>query len=296
MNKDFRSGFVAVIGRPNVGKSTLINQLVRKKLAIVSEKPQTTRHQIRAVINRPGAQLIFVDTPGLHKPKDALGRRLNRTVRNALSEADVILFLVDAAAGIGTGDAFIARELIKVKTPIILALNKVDLLKSAELVKQEDVAARLGKYTERINISALTGNGLENLVDGLTELLPSGPRYYPEGMISDQPEKVVMAEFVREKVLELTREEIPYSVAVEIEEVSARPKKDLVDVHGWIYVEHDSQKGIILGERGQMLKEIGKRARADLQNLLGSQIYLDLRVKVKKNWRRDSRLVDQLGY
>lgn len=291
---EFRSGFIVFIGRPNVGKSTLLNKLARQKVAIVSDKPQTTRHQIRAIINQDDAQLILIDTPGFHKPKDGLGARLNQTVRSALGSADAALFLLDAASGVGSGDAYIARELKKVNTPVIVALNKIDLIDEAVLSAEKTKCKKLSKFNEVLLISGLTGAGLDELINKLISLLPPGPKYYPDNMLHDQPEKLIIAEFIREKILERTHEEVPYSVAVEIEEV--KKVKDVLHIYGWIYVERDSQKGIIIGSGGAMLKEIGTRARVDLENLLGENIYLNLRVKVKKHWRRDGRLMDELGY
>lgn len=295
-DSDFKSGFVTIIGRPNVGKSTLLNRLVRQKIAIVSDKPQTTRHRISAVVNRPGSQMIFMDTPGLHRPKDHLGERLNQIVISTLGESDVNLFLMDAAAGVGKGDEFIAKEIAKGRKPAVAALNKIDLVDKDRLETEIENAANLSDFEHMVKISAITGEGVDNLIDILLRYLELGPRYFPEGMISDQPEKILISEFIREKVLELTREEIPYSVAVEIEEMKKRHGKDLIDVTAWVYVERDSQKGILIGRGGEMIKEIGVRARTEIQKLLGSQIFIDLRVKVKKRWRRDNRLLDELGY
>jgi len=286
-----------LIGRPNVGKSTLINQLAKRKLAIVSEKPQTTRHQIRAVINRPGAQIIFIDTPGFHKPKDSLGGRLNRTVRNAMAEVDVVLFLLDGAATIGSGDAYLASELEKVKTPIVAALNKIDIMAAEELAAERRKAAELLPGMEIAEISGATGAGLEELTERLAGMLPPGPKYYPDDMVTDQPESLLMGEFIREKVIEATREELPYAVAVEVYEVKKRSRRsDIVDVYARIHVERDSQKGIIIGHEGRVLEQIGSRARREIETLLGSQIYLDLLVTVTKDWRRQERKVEELGY
>lgn len=273
----------------------MLNTLAREKLAIISEKPQTTRHQIRAVVNKPDAQIVFVDTPGLHKPKDALGERLNQVVRTTLSDVDVVLFLVDGASGIGAGDAYIAAELAGIRTPVIVAVNKIDQLKPAELADVIRQAEALGKF-EVVSISALKGTYVRRLVRELTALLPEGPAYYPEGVLTDQPERVLMAELVREQVLALTRQELPYAVAVEVDEVRRRKKRDLIDVRAKIYVEADSQKGIVIGQGGQMLAEIGTRARAEIERLLGSPIFLDLTVKVRKRWRRDSRVLGEMGY
>lgn len=296
MEESFKSGFVAIIGRPNVGKSTLLNCLAKQKVAIISDKPQTTRHKIRAVVNRPGAQIVFIDTPGFHKPKDPLGKRLNEAVRSALREVDTVLFLVDASESIGKGDCYIARELSKLETPTTLVLNKIDKISQDHLEAQLEVARQLGDYQDIVPISSTKGKNVDKLLNEFLELLPVGPRYYPEGVITDQPEAVIIAEFIREKVLELTREEVPHSVAVEVKEVASREDKEIIDVRAEVYVERDSQKGILIGRGGRMLKEIGRLARSDIENLLGSHVYLELYVKVRKNWRRDVRSLQELGY
>lgn len=296
MTDEFRSGFVAVVGRPNVGKSTLINYLARQKIAIVSEKPQTTRHQIRCIVTRPDAQIIFVDTPGFHKPRSLLGRHLNRTVRNAFADTDVVFFMVDAFSGIGRGDHYLARELRRIKTPILLILNKVDAVSSEHLREQLGKAEELNQFSAIIPISALRGTGVDEALEKAAKLLPLGPRYYPEDSVTDQPESVIISEFVRERVLELTREEVPHSVAVEVEEIKPREGKDLLDIQATIFVERESQKAILIGRNGRMLKEIGIRARRDVERLLGSHINLQLWVKVKKDWTRDEAALRRMGY
>lgn len=291
------SGFVGLIGRPNVGKSTLINQLVLRKLAIVSNKPQTTRHQIRAVLNRPQTQIVFIDTPGFHKPKDSLGSRLNKTVRNAMVEVDVVLLLLDGEAGIGAGDAYLVHELAKTGTPIVPAINKIDAISSEKLALERKRAAELLPGLAIAEISGVTGKGLDKLIAGLASMLPPGPKFYPDDMVTDQPEKILMAEFIREKAIAVLHEELPYAVAVEVYEVKKRSKKsDLIDVYARIHVERDSQKGIIIGHGGSTLKKIGSEARCDIENLLGSRVYLDLLVTVTKDWRRQDRKVEELGY
>lgn len=292
----FKSGFAGVIGRPNAGKSTLLNKLVKSKIAIISDKPQTTRHKIRCIVNTKNAQVVFIDTPGFHKPKDSLGEHLNALVRSTLREVDVIVFLVDASQAIGKGDCYIAQELEKIGTPIILVLNKIDKVDQLYLEAQKEVGKHLGDYKDILATSGMTGKGMEELIDRLVLLLPKGPKYYPENMLTDQPEKVIISELIREKAIEVTHEEIPYSIAVEVEEVKARENKDLIDVFASLFVERDSQKGIIIGKHGKRLKEIGTNARIDIQKLLGSQVNLDLRVKVKKDWRKDNREVQKLGY
>ncbi|MHB0976276.1 MAG: GTPase Era [Candidatus Aquicultorales bacterium] len=294
--KNFKSGFVAIVGRPNVGKSTLLNYLAKRKIAIISSKPQTTRFRVQAVVNLENAQIVLIDTPGLHKPKDPLGEKLNEAVRGAFKEVDAIIFLVDAEQGVGGGDAFIASELSGLKTPVILSVNKTDAVGGERLDEQLRAARRLGDFDEPVPISATTGENTEALLDRVLALLEPGPRYYPEGMITDQPESVIIAEFIREKILEVTHEEVPHSVAVIVEEIERRDKQDLVDVQAVVYVERDSQKGIVIGKNAAKLKEIGQAARADIERLLGSHIYLDLRVKVKKEWRRDKSTVRRFGY
>jgi GTP-binding protein Era len=296
MEESFKSGFVAIIGRPNVGKSTLLNFLAKRKVAIISDKPQTTRHKIRAVLNREDAQIIFIDTPGFHRPRDVLGQKLNEAVLSALREVDAIVFVIDTSQVIGAGDCYIAAKISKCQTPTILALNKIDKINQTELEAQIEVSKQLGSFHQILPISAKSGENIGRLVDELVALLPLGPRYYPDNIITDQPERVIVAEFVREKVLELTREEVPHSVAVEVQEMKPRKGRDLIDVFATIFVERDSQKGIIIGKGGRMLKEIGQRARLDIEHLLGSQVYLDLHVRVKKKWRKDEHFLQQFGY
>lgn len=291
------SGFVGVIGRPNVGKSTLLNQLAQQKLAIVSDKPQTTRHTIRAVINHDGAQIVMIDTPGLHKPKDGLGKRLNLKVRQTMADVDVVLFMVDGAAGIGTGDKYIARELADVRTPVVVAINKMDLLDAERLQEAQERAGALMAQAEVFAISAADGTGLTGLLRDLVRKLPPGPKYYPDDMLTDQPERVLMGELIREKLIEATREELPYAVAVEVYEVARRRRRrDLIDVYAKIHVERSSQKAIVIGHKGQVLAEVGRLARMEIEHLLGSQIYLDLLVTVTKDWRKKERKVEELGY
>jgi len=293
---EFKSGFVGIIGRPNVGKSTLINTFVDQKIAITSDKPQTTRHKIRCIVNKENAQIIFIDTPGFHKPKDPLGKHLNRAVRSTFKEVDVVIFMVDSSEIIGRGDAYIASELSSIETPLVLVLNKMDKIKKSEIEAQMAAGRSLGDFTWIIPVSAKTGENTAGLLSKIISLLPLGPRYYPGQMITDQPEKLIIAEFIREKVLDLTTEEVPHSVAVEVEEMKPREGKDLVDIMAWIYVERESQKGIVIGKGGSMLKEIGQRARCDIEKLLGSHINLQLRVKTKHKWRWDEKAVWQFGY
>lgn len=291
----FKSGFAAVIGRPNVGKSTLINSLIGEKLLIVSDKPQATRNKIRCILNTENAQVIFLDTPGIHKPRHGLGKYMLKTALDAIEEVDVLLFVVEAHRPPGPGDRHIADLLTKTDTPAILVLNKIDLLKDdSENIKVQ--YELLAPFKETIEVSSKTRKNVEKLIQAVISLLPSGPRFYPEDVIVDQPERFVAAELIREKILGLTREEIPHSVAVTVEEMRAREDKEIVDIRAVIHVERESQKGIIIGKGGKLLKEAGTLARHDLEKLLGSRIFLELWVKVKKEWRNKDRYLKEFGY
>jgi GTPase len=292
----YRSGFIGIIGRPNVGKSTLLNRLAGVKLAITSDKPQTTRNRIRAVVTSDEAQLVFVDTPGFHKPREALGEKLNAMVLSTLRDVDVILFVMDGAQTIGKGDLFIAGELEKVDTPAIALVNKVDLLDEDKSRSQLEVARHLFAFADVLPVSAKFGAGLEQLIERIGSFLPPGPKYFPDDMTSDQPENVLVSELIREKALELTRDEVPHSVAVLVEDIKARPQGDIVDVEAVIYVERESQKGIIVGKGGRMIKEIGTRARQDIEPLIGNKVFLDLRVKVEKDWSKNPEFIKRLDY
>lgn len=294
--QEYRSGFVGIIGRPNVGKSTLLNCLARHKVAITSEKPQTTRNRIRAVVTTQDSQLVFVDTPGFHKPRDALGERLNYMVRSTMSDVDAVVFVLDGAQTIGSGDVFIAGELSKVENPVVAVVNKTDLLSEDKVSSQVEVARHLFPFTEVIPVSSKLGVNTRELVDVLDKFMPPGPMYFSPDTVSDQPERVLIAELVREKALELTRDEVPHSVAVIVEQVAPREGGELVDVEAVIYVERESQKGIIVGKGGRMVKEIGTRARKDIEHLLGSKIFLDLRVKVEKDWSKNPEFIKRLNY
>jgi len=294
--QEYRSGFVGIIGRPNVGKSTLLNCLARHKVAITSEKPQTTRNRIRAVVTTQDSQLVFVDTPGFHKPRDALGERLNYMVRSTMSDVDAVVFVLDGAQTIGSGDVFIAGELSKVENPVVAVVNKTDLLSEDKVSSQVEVARHLFPFTEVIPVSSKLGVNTTELVDVLDKFMPPGPMYFSPDTVSDQPERVLIAELVREKALELTRDEVPHSVAVIVEQVAPREGGGLVDVEAVIYVERESQKGIIVGKGGRMVKEIGTRARKDIEPLLGSKIFLDLRVKVEKDWSKNPEFIKRLNY
>ncbi len=294
-----RSGFVAVVGRPNVGKSTLVNQMVGKKVSITSSRPQTTRNAIRGVVTGPDSadpqfQLVLVDTPGLHKPKNELGNRLNSMVYGTLAEADVVLFLIDATAPIGPGDKLIAERLIASKANVVLGVNKVDKASRHETVEQL-IKASGWTFDELYPISALNGDGVTELVDELASRLPEGPRYYPEGMVTDQPEGLVIAEIIREKFLDRLREELPHSLVVRIEDVEQRPD-GLIDIAADVVVERKSQKGIVIGKGGALLQIAGTEARKELETILGNKVNLILHVVVEKDWQRRPQLLDRLGF
>jgi len=279
-----RSGFAAVVGRPNVGKSTLVNRLVGEKVAIVSDKPQTTRHRIRGILTRPHAQVIFVDTPGLHRPRHRLGEVMVELARGSMREADVILFVVDATRPPGRGDQYIAGELSRCAVPVILVLNKVDLVSRQRLDEAVDSYRGLVTDAPLVPVSALLGHNLEELEREVIARLPEGPRFFPPEMVSDQPLAVMVAELIREKVLLLTREEVPHSVAVTVEEM-ARRREDLTYIRAEIHLERPSQKAILIGQGGSMLKSIGTLSREEIERLLGHRVYLDLWVRVSRGWR-----------
>lgn len=292
----YRSGFVTVVGRPNVGKSTLLNALLGEKMLIVSDKPQTTRNRIQCIMTGEDHQVVFIDTPGIHKPKSLLGEAMVRTALDTLQEVDVVLFMVEANAEPGPGDRFVAEHLQAVNTPIFLVINKVDLAKGPQLIQLEAYWQQLLPQVQAtIHVSAVNGYNLDYLRQQVVATLPEGPQYYPEDMIIDQPERFIVAELVREKILHLTREEVPHAVAVVVEEMRER-EDDLVYVRATIYVERESQKGIIIGKQGAMLRAVGEAARGDIEKLLGSRIFLDLWVKTRRDWRNELSGLRQLGY
>jgi GTPase len=295
--KGFRSGFVAVVGRPNVGKSTLVNRLVRQKISITSSRPQTTRGPIRGVRNGPGYQAVFVDTPGSQKPRDTLRARMQQQVLDSLSESDAILFVLDAPQAtdkVGTGDRYVARLVAESGTPAIACVNKVELLRNrAEVLPIVREVSELGDWREVFPISAAEGTNVEPLMAAVIELLPPGPRYFPEGTITDYPESLILAEYVREKALGVLREEVPHAVAVEIEGVER--KENVTVVYATLHVERATQRMIVLGKGGRTIKQIGIEARRDVERLLGTRIYLDLKVKVSPGWRSDKKFLERLG-
>lgn len=291
----YKSGFVAVVGRPNVGKSTLVNSLVGQKIAIMSDKPQTTRNKILCVLTQPDAQILFIDTPGIHKPKHKLGEYMVRASESTLREVDVILFVVDATQEKGAGEEYILERIASVNTPVILAINKIDLVSRAQLLPIIESYRTGRSFDAVVPISALNRDNLPGLIEEIKKYLEEGPQYYPEDMVTDQPERLVMAELIREKVLHMTREEIPHAIAVDMEEITTRNNGDLY-VRAVIYVERESQKGIVIGHGGSLLKEIGKAAREDIEKLLGSKVFIDLWVKVKKDWRNKEGVLRDFGY
>lgn len=288
-----RSGFVAIIGRPNVGKSTLLNALVGQKLAIITSVPQTTRHAIRGVLHRDDLQIVFVDTPGVHKPRSLLGNRLNEVARGTLTEVDCVLFMVDGADGVGRGDEFLAGLLGHVDTPVIAVVNKIDRLPGERQLPALARTAELGEWDEIVPLAAATGAGLDTLVELLAERMPEGPAYYPPDQVSDQTVEQHLAEIIREKAITVMREEVPHSIAVVVDDIE---RGELTRVYAVVYVERDSQKGIVIGRGGQVLRDIGARAREELEDILDDRVYLDLRVKLMKEWQRDPKKLERLGY
>jgi GTP-binding protein Era len=295
--EELRSGFIAVVGRPNVGKSTLVNRLVGEKVSITSPRPQTTRSPIRGVRNGPGYQAVFVDTPGSQKPRDTLRARMQEQVLDSLTESDLILFLLDAEQakeGIGRGDRYVSRLVFSSETPAIACINKVDLLRNeTEAFPLVDEVAGLGDWREVFLLSAAGGLNVERLMDSVAGMLPSGPRYFPNGFVTDYPETLILAEYIREKALNALREEVPHAVAVEIEEVER--KENVTVIYATIHVERKTQRMIVLGKNGKIIKQIGTEARRDVEKLLGARIYLDLNVKISPGWRGDSRFLERLG-
>ncbi|KGP73162.1 GTPase Era [Pontibacillus yanchengensis] len=296
MSASFKSGFISIIGRPNVGKSTFMNRVIGEKIAIMSDKAQTTRNKIQGVYTSEEAQLVFLDTPGIHKPKHKLGNFMVNTAEQTLNEVDLVLFMINAKEGFGRGDEFIINMLQKVKQPVYLIINKIDQVHPDELLPIIEEYRTKYEFEEIIPISALEGNNVDHLLNTMVSLMPEGPQYYPEDQITDHPERFVIGELIREKALHLTHEEIPHSIAVAIDSIDEREENDKVYVQATIVTERPSQKGIIIGKQGKMLKEIGQRAREDIEALLGTKIYLDLWVKVQKDWRNRPSQLQDFGY
>ena len=292
--QEIKSGFVAVIGRPNVGKSTLVNSLIGQKIAIMSDKPQTTRSKILCVLTHNDFQMIFLDTPGIHKPMKKLGEHMLESALGTLKEVDLIFFVVDASEKFGAGENFIIERLKETNRPVILIVNKIDLLPKEKLLPIIQNYSSKYDFAEIVPISAKSETNLETLIDTAKNYLPNGPKYYPDDMVTDQPERLITAELIREKILQLTRDEIPHSVAVDIDEIKTR--ENGTQYRATIYVERDSQKGIIIGKNGAMLKEIGTLSRQEIGILFDSKVFLDLWVKVKKDWRNDEKILKQFGF
>ncbi|OCS88532.1 GTPase Era [Caryophanon tenue] len=293
----YKSGFISIIGRPNVGKSTFLNRVIGQKIAIMSDKPQTTRNKVQGVLTNTDSQMIFIDTPGIHKPKHKLGEFMLKTAKNTLREVDLIMFMVNAEQVLGKGDEFIMELLEGTKTPVFLVINKIDQVHPDALSGIIEGYKERFDFAEIVPISALQGNNVENLLATIESYLPEGPQYYPADQVTDHPERFIISELVREKVLHLTREEIPHSIAVVIDKIKPDDEKEnMIRVQATIMVERDSQKGIVIGKRGALLKEIGTRARKDIEMLLGSKVYLELWVKVQKDWRNKSTQLRDFGF
>lgn len=294
----FRSGFVSIIGRPNVGKSTLLNRILGEKVAIVSDKPQTTRNQIRGVKHLPEAQVVFLDTPGIHKPKQPFNARLVQSALDSLKDVDLILFMVEVPNPFGSGDQYALEQMkaLHKRSPVYLLINKIDRIPRPELLPILDAGSRFYPFTEILPLSAAKGDNVERLIERVVHVLPEGPAYFPEDMVTDQPVRFVAAELIREKLFRLTHEEVPYAVGVAIEEFHEDAEKGLISIRAVIYVDRDSQKGIVIGEGGTLLKKVGEQTRHELEAILGARVFLKLWVKVKQNWREDAWTLDTLGY
>ena len=295
-DKEFLSGFIAIIGRPNVGKSTLLNRILGQKIAITSSKPQTTRNRILGIHNFPGGQALFVDTPGIHKAKGKLNRFMVDQAVGACSDVDLILFLVEANDPPGGGDEYILKLLDKAAVPVFLIINKIDLVKPPQLLQLIQEYSERFDFAQIIPVSARGGSGVPQLLSEIEPYLPEGPQYYPGDMLTDLPEKFIAAEMVREKIMRRTNEEIPYGVGVQVDSFEEKPEKNLVVIQATIHVERDSHKKIIVGKGGQMIRSIGKEARKDIERLLGTRIFLELFVRVDKDWSQNERMLRELGY
>jgi len=289
-----RSGFIALVGRPNVGKSTLLNQILGEKIAIISDKPQTTRTRILGVRHLPKAQLVFLDTPGIHKPLYRLNQRMVRVALDVLDEVDLVFFLVEATEGVGAGDRYVVERLKERAVPVVLVINKVDLVQKGRLLPLIDTYRQMHEFAEIVPVSALTGDGVDRLVEIAVQFMPAGPVYFEDDVVTDQPMQLLAAEFIREKILHKTRDELPFSVAVQIESFTEEGK--LARIAAIVYVEKESQKAIVIGKRGELLKAVGTEARIEMERLFGMKVFLQLWVKVKEGWRQDERMLTALGY
>ncbi len=291
----FKSGFIGIIGRPNAGKSTLFNTIVGDKISIITDKPQTTRNKITGIKNYPDAQLVFLDTPGMHKPKTPLNRAMVQTTRETIGSVDVLLMLVEANPRVHPQDLFLIESLAPVQSPVILVINKIDLIEKKYLLPLIDQFRTLYDFQEIFPVSALKGEGIEALLEAVKEMLPEGPRYYPDDIQTDATERFIAAEFIREKITLLTQQEVPYSTAVTIDVFKEDEEKNLIRISATIHVEKDSQKAIMIGKRGAMLKKIGTQARMDMETLFGARVYLELFVKVRKEWTSSDKMLQEFG-
>lgn len=292
----YKSGFVTVIGRPNVGKSTLLNQVIGEKISIISDKPQTTRNKIQLVYTEENSQIVFLDTPGIQMPKNKLGEYMLKISRSTLEEVDVVTFMVDDSLEIGAMDSMIIEDIRKISTPIVLLINKTDKLNEEEILKLIDKYSKMDLFKEIIPISAMNNDNIDKYIEVLKSMVPEGPQYFPDDMITDQPERFIISEIIREKALLNLEEEVPHGIYVEIDSIKERGNKNIIDVLANIYCEKDSHKGIVIGKNGAKLKEIGQTARMDIESLLGSKVNLQLWVKVEKNWRERDNKVKYFGY
>lgn len=290
----YHSGFVALVGRPNVGKSTLLNRILGEKVAIISDKPQTTRTRILGVKHLPGAQMVFLDTPGIHKPKFELNKRMVEVALHVLDEVDLVFFMVEATEPPGHGDRFVLERLKERDVPVVLVVNKVDLVKKVRLLPLIDEYSRMHGFADIVPVSAKTGDGVDHLLELALARMPEGPAYFSEDVVTDQPMRVLAAEIIREKLLQKTRDELPFAIAVGID--SFKEEGRMARIGATIYVEKDSQKAIVIGKHGQILKDVGTYARIDMENLFGMKVFLELWVKVKASWRQDERMLVELGY
>jgi GTP-binding protein Era len=295
-HKDFKSGFVAIVGAPNVGKSTLLNRMLGQKISITSKKPQTTRNRIIGVLDRPQAQFVFLDTPGMHQASNPLNVRIVDVALSALADVDMILVMADATAPHSEAEQFMVTKLKTRKTPAVLALNKIDQVEKADLLAQIQVWSQLYDFFSIVPISALHGQQVEELVAAMEAVLPKSPPLYPPGSLTDMPERFIAGEMIREKAFRLTGEEIPYSVAVTVDDFKEEKAGKLIRIHASIHVERDSQKGIIIGKGGQKLKEIGQAARKEIERMVGAKVFLKLFVRVQKNWSKDTKALRRFGY
>ena len=296
MTSPFLSGYVAIVGRPNVGKSTLLNRILGQKITITSSKPQTTRNRILGIHNFAGGQILFVDTPGIHKAKGKLNRFMVNQATGACSDVDLVLFLVEANDSPGGGDEYILGLLEKINTPVFLIINKIDLVSPPRLLSLIQEYSQLFNFKEIIPVSARSGDGVAVMLQAIQSCLPEGPRFYPEDMVTDQPERIIAAELIREKIMRRMNEEIPYGVGVKVDSFEEKPQKNLVVIQATIHVERDSHKKIIVGRGGQMIRTLGQEARRDIERLVGTRVFLELFVRVDKDWSQNERMLRELGY